>query len=241
MPEDRFTFPILASGIRLLTMTAVFGVCAARSLAQSGSTYDPQPTSLPKPEVTTIASPNYNARTAAAVDSIVIHTTEETLADTIDIFLDPARQVSAHFVIAPNGDVYQMVDTRNRAWHATYYNHRSIGIEMVGYASQASTWNPENLSSLTELLAWLLQAYPSIPLAHPPGDAYDYRDDAYRGTGLIAHAQIQPWNRSDPGRYFPWDQVLTHVAERLASVPEPSTALMTLTAVGLAIACRRRR
>lgn len=204
--------------------------------------YDPQPTLLPKPATTWIASPNYNSRNnVAEIDSIVIHTTEETLDDTINIFLDPARQVSAHFVIASNGDIYQMVDTKRRAWHATYYNHRSIGIEMVGYAGQSSTWNANNLGSLTKLLAWLIQAYPQIPLVHPGGNAYDYPGDSYNATGLVAHGQLQPWNRSDPGPFFPWNQMLTDVAARIASsVPEPGSAILLVFGASFGL-CRWRK
>lgn len=196
--------------------------------------YEPQPTRLPRPETTWLASPNFNFRNALdEIDSIVIHTTEVSLTGTLDIFLDRNQAVSAHFVIAPNGDIYEMVDTRNRAWHATYYNDRSVGIEIVGYASQASTWNANNLESLTELLAWLVEAYPHIPLTRPPGNAYNYPNNSLNAPGLVAHGQVQPWNRSDPGPYFPWNQVLTDVAAKLAAtVPEPgSMALMLIAGI----------
>ncbi|MAT68093.1 MAG: hypothetical protein CMJ58_01065 [Planctomycetaceae bacterium] len=193
---------------------------------------------ISKPPMTYIASPNFNGRNGTPVDTVVMHTTEETLADTLDIFLSPARQVSAHFVVAPNGDIYQMVDTSERAWHATYYNSRSIGIEMVGYASQASTWNDDNLGALVNLLAWIIDQHPGIPLVHPGGDAYDTRGQRYTSTGLVAHGQVQPWNRSDPGPFLPWDDVIAAVDERLAAVPEPATAL--LAAAGLIGALRLR-
>ena len=58
---------------------------------------------------------------------------------------------------------------------------------------------------------------------HPTGDAYDYTDSLYKKTGLVAHGQVQPWNRTDPGVYFPWSDVINAVSQRLASVPEPTT------------------
>jgi N-acetyl-anhydromuramyl-L-alanine amidase AmpD len=214
---------------RLAAVTVVLVLASA--LCTAAPIYTPQPTLMPKPDTTWIASPNFNSRNGVAeIDSIVIHTTEETLASTIDIFLNPVREVSAHFVVAPNGDIYQMVDTQKRAWHATYYNHRSIGIEVVGYANQASTWNANNVNALTDLLAWLMQAYPKIPLTHPTGNAYNYPNDSFNATGLVAHGQVQPWNRSDPGPYFPWNQVLTDVATKLAAVPEPASIALILIA-----------
>lgn len=206
--------------------------CAAQNCGRRGEcpVYDPQPTLLPKPATIWLPSPSFDGRNYLnEIDSIVIHTTEVSLAGTLDIFQNRNNAVSAHFVIASSGDIYQMVDTRNSAWHATYYNSRSIGIEMVGYASESSTWNENNLGSLAELLSWLIQAYPEIPLNHPLGNAYDYPNDRFNAPGLVAHGQVQPWNRTDPGPYFPWNNMLDDVAARLASsVPEPSSIVLLL-------------
>src|ERR1043166_4550895 len=104
------------------------------------------------PVVTSIPSPNYNSRSGTTIDSIVIHTTESSYTSTINTFLSTSSQVSAHYVNNTDGQITQMVDNANRAWHATYYNSRSIGIENVGYAGQASTWNSANLASLEKLV-----------------------------------------------------------------------------------------
>ena len=58
------------------------------------------------------------------IDGVAIHTTEETLEDTIKIFEDEERLVSAHYVIASNGSIYQMVADDNRARTTTYVNSR---------------------------------------------------------------------------------------------------------------------
>jgi N-acetyl-anhydromuramyl-L-alanine amidase AmpD len=196
-------------------------------------------THLPSPDVQWIASPNVGSRNGPQpIDSIVIHTTETTFSHTLEIFQDTTSQVSAHFVIAPSGHIVQMVDTANRAWHATYYNSRSIGIEMVGYANQPSTWNDHNLKSLVELLAWLVTAY-DIPLVHPTGNAYDFPNDEFNQPGLVAHGQVQPWNRTDPGPYFPWSQVLSATQARIIAVPEPSA--VALAALVLATLFTNRR
>ena len=111
-----------------------------------------------------------------------------------------------------------MVDTSQRAWHVTYYNSRSIGIEMVGYADLPTTWNDNNLTALMDLLAWLVTAY-HVPLVHPAANAYDFANDQYNDAGLVAHGQVQPWNRTDPGPYFPWDQVLAGTQSRIDVIP----------------------
>jgi N-acetyl-anhydromuramyl-L-alanine amidase AmpD len=196
-------------------------------------------TDVPAPDVEWIASPNHGSRGSTIVDSIVIHTTEVSYQGTIDIFLNPANEVSAHFVIAPNGHILQMVDTSRRAWHATYFNSRSVGIEMVGYAHRSNTWNSQNLGALMDLLAWLTTAY-DVPLVHPGGDAYDYPNDIYNTPGLVAHGQVQPWNRTDPGPYFPWNDVLAGTQARIDAVPEPASAVvLCLAGVLLVRRCGR--
>lgn len=197
-------------------------------------------THLPSPDVTWNASPNFNSRGSTTIDSIVIHTTESSLTSTINTFKNSSTQVSAHFVVASNGDIIQMVDTANRAWHATYYNSRSIGIEMVGYAHQQSTWNDDNVGALMDLLAWLVTAY-DVPLVHPTGNAYNFPSDQYDEPGLVEHGQVQPWNRTDPGPYFPWRNVLGGTQARISAVPEPSAAAIAILAGTLLLSTRRWR
>jgi N-acetylmuramoyl-L-alanine amidase len=195
---------------------------------------------VPSPDVQFINSPNQSSRSLGVdLDSIVIHTTEVDYQGTLNFFLNPASQVSAHFVIAPDGQIVQMVDTARKAWHATYYNSRSIGIEMVGYAGNPSTWNENNLGALSDLLAWLVTAY-DVSLTHPSGNAYDFSNDRYNRTGLVAHGQVQPWNRTDPGSFFPWESILVDVQQKISAAPEPSTAVIIFTVCGVLLGCRKR-
>jgi hypothetical protein len=65
-----------------------------------------------------IQSPNHSCRNGARIDKIVLHCTEASLAGTIEEFQKSGvRQVSAHYVIDRNGDIYQMVSDSDRANH----------------------------------------------------------------------------------------------------------------------------
>jgi N-acetyl-anhydromuramyl-L-alanine amidase AmpD len=172
------------------------------------------------PAVTWIPSPNFNSRNGTAIDAIVIHTTEISYDATIKEFQDPAAQLSAHYVVNSDGGITQMVDTANRAWHATYYNSRSIGIENVGFAGQASTWNSKNVPALEKLVAYLAYTY-KVPVVHPTDNAYDYPNDTLNEPGIVAHGQVQPWNRTDPGPYFPWTQFIADVKKIIADATAP--------------------
>jgi N-acetylmuramoyl-L-alanine amidase len=196
-------------------------------------------TDVPSPDVQWVFSPNSNDRKSVVpVDAVVLHTTETSFETTLDIFQNTGLQVSAQFVIAPDGRIVQMVDTSRRAWHATYYNTRSIGIEMVGFSRNPSTWNSDNLAALMDLLAWLVTAY-DIPLTHPGGDAFDTLNNTYDLPGIVGHGQVQPWNRIGPGPFFPWDQMLAGTQQRIDAVPEPGVGAITLAA-GLLLTARRR-
>ncbi|MCC6466069.1 MAG: N-acetylmuramoyl-L-alanine amidase [Planctomycetes bacterium] len=160
-------------------------------------------------------SPNYNSRGGTTIDTIVIHTTEGTYSGAVSWLKNPSAGASAHYVVKEDGtEIRQLVADSDRAWHATYYNSRSIGIECAGYAGQASTWTQGILPALYDLVAWLCYTH-GVQVVHPPGQATSQTQQDFSGTGLVAHAQIQPWNRTDPGAYFDWAALVTEVNTRL--------------------------
>lgn len=158
------------------------------------------------------------SRTAADIDSIVIHTAEGSYAGTISWFQNPSASASSHYVISPSGEITQMVADEDVAWTQTYYNRRSFGIECAGYAGSAATWTPELLDSLVSLVAWLSEAY-QIRALHPATTAND-TGGWYDDFGILGHYQIQTSGspaatrygvRTDPGSYFPWDDFVARV------------------------------
>jgi len=74
----------------------------------------------PKPAIKKfIESPNHSSRNGANIEMVVLHCTEASLTATLAEFKNgnPGRQVSAHYVIDKNGDIYQMVRDSDRANH----------------------------------------------------------------------------------------------------------------------------
>jgi N-acetyl-anhydromuramyl-L-alanine amidase AmpD len=105
-----------------------------------------------------IESPNHSSRNGARIDMIVVHCTEASLKSTLDTFTNPGgRQVSAHYVIDRNGDIYQMVRDTERANHCRGANQNSIGIEHVGTEEQALASAQAKASA--DLLRWLVEQY----------------------------------------------------------------------------------
>lgn len=117
-----------------------------------------------------IESPNYSSRNGASINMIVLHcTTAATVEGTINWFLDRKSQVSAHYVVDKNGDIYQMVRDECSAWHAKAINSRSIGIEHVGTATDRLT-DAQSMAS-AQLVRWLAAAY-GIPAANVMGHRF---------------------------------------------------------------------
>jgi N-acetylmuramoyl-L-alanine amidase len=142
-----------------------------------------------------VASPNHNERQAVLV---VIHATEQ---GSVEQSLETLRtansggKVSAHYLIGRDGHVYQLVDERRRAWHAgggrwgtiTDLNSASIGIELD---NDGTAGFPEaQVQALLRLLEDVC-ARNGIPR-----------------TQVIAHADLAPHRKKDPGPRFPWSRL----------------------------------
>jgi N-acetylmuramoyl-L-alanine amidase len=105
-----------------------------------------------------VKSPNCSCRNGARIDKIVLHCTEGSLASALAEFQkSDGRQVSAHYVIDRNGDIYQMVSDSDRANHCMGANESSIGIEHVGTETDSLT-APQAAAS-EALIRWLLEQY----------------------------------------------------------------------------------
>lgn len=105
---------------------------------------------------------------------------------------DPQYEVSAHYLIAPGGEVFGLVDETDRAWHAGSgswggigdVNSRSIGIELAN--DGFSPFPAALMDALGQLLAEIMARWMIEP------------------QGVIAHSDLAPQRKSDPGRRFDW-------------------------------------
>jgi N-acetyl-anhydromuramyl-L-alanine amidase AmpD len=69
------------------------------------------------------------------VDQFVIHYDECGVSKVCFKTLQDERALSVHFMIDIDGTVYQTLDLKERAWHATRSNDRSVGVEMANAGS----------------------------------------------------------------------------------------------------------
>lgn len=112
-----------------------------------------------------------------------------------DRLCDPTAEVSAHYLIGADGEVWHLVDEAARAWHAgagewhgrADVNSRSIGIELDNRGDHP--FAEPQMSVLEELLRRIMQRWQIAP------------------TGVIGHSDMAPGRKSDPGPRFDWQRL----------------------------------
>lgn len=137
-----------------------------------------------------ISTVNFNLRKPNFI--IIHHTAQDSLQQTIKTFTLTRTQVSAHYVIADDGSVVQMLNDYMRAWHAgrgswgkdTDLNSSSIGIELDNNGTEP--FSEAQITSLMALLSKLKKEY-NIPKQN-----------------IIGHSDIAPSRKTDPSVLFPW-------------------------------------
>jgi len=158
-------------------------------------------------------SPNFDERTLP-VSMVVLHYTG--MADAQSAFrrlTDPQAKVSAHYMIAEDGQVIRLVEEDKRAWHAgksywrgvTDINSASIGIELVnpGHEHGYRPFAEEQMAALVTLMMGIVPRY-----------------GITRGN-IVGHSDIAPSRKEDPGELFDWERL----AKLRLALPRPEKYL----------------
>ncbi|MFC2969686.1 N-acetylmuramoyl-L-alanine amidase [Acidimangrovimonas pyrenivorans] len=153
-------------------------------------------------------SPNFGPRRdGQRPELIVLHyTAMESCAAARDRLCDPAAEVSAHYLISEIGAVEVLVAEEMRAWHAGAgswggrgdVNSRSIGVELAN--TGVHPFPAPQMRALEALLAGVMERW-----AIPP-------------EGVIAHSDMAPGRKADPGPRFDWQRL---ARAGLSVWPEP--------------------
>jgi N-acetylmuramoyl-L-alanine amidase len=171
---------------------------------------------------------------------IVLHTTEgaQTNQSLYNWFSNPSAKVSSH-VSADNtsrGELFEYVKRQHSAWAQGNYNGVSICIEMCTPSGAANGWSRDTWLSKGVLLdncaAWIAEeakAY-NIPIVRlSPSQAQS------SGRGLCGHVDIQPQDRTDPGRNFPWDVVIAKAKGQAPTPTPPAEGDLGVSATGVIV------
>lgn len=141
---------------------------------------------------------NLNQRLAVSgPDMLILHYTGMPDGDqALNWLCVEESQVSCHYLVYEDGRIVQMVREDRRAWHAgksIWHGHedinsRSIGIEVVnpGHGHGYPDFPDGQMSAVVELSKDIVERHKILP------------------NNVVAHSDIAPLRKSDPGEKFPW-------------------------------------
>ena len=133
------------------------------------------------------------------IEYIIIHCSRSNPKKQIEIMQE--NGVSAHYIIGRDGSLTSVIEEKDVAYHAgmsTWYmsegkslNENSIGIELEcpSMGQKKRSYPSRQIDKLIELLTYLVKKY-------------DIRKDR-----ILAHSDIAPERKPDPGAYFPWKKL----------------------------------
>jgi hypothetical protein len=145
-------------------------------------------------------SPNYtNGR--STYEFVVIHTTQGSYAGAKSWILNNASNVSAHYLIrSSDGEISQLVEHADTAWHAQCYNGRSIGIEHEGFVSDPARWYTTAMYTESAKLTRYIADRHGIPKTR---------------QRIIGHSEVAPNcntnGHTDPGSGWNWTNYMNLV------------------------------
>jgi N-acetylmuramoyl-L-alanine amidase len=159
-------------------------------------------------------SPNFDERDQPISILVLHYTGMEDAASAIAWLRNPVSRVSAHYVVAEDGQIVRLVPEEKRAWHAgrsywrgmTALNACSIGIEIVnpGHEHGYRPFPEEQIEALIPLVSEIKE-----------------RHHITRGN-VVGHSDIAPARKQDPGELFPWNRL----ARLRLALPRPTRNLM---------------
>ena len=146
-------------------------------------------------------SPNFTARRGTdRPDMIILHYTGMATGEEAEAWLcNPASEVSSHYIVHEDGRIVQMVRESDRAWHAgksfwhgnVDVNSWSIGIEIVnpGHDLGYRPFPNRQIQAVIALCQDIIDRYGILP------------------ERILAHSDVSPGRKVDPGEKFPWRQL----------------------------------
>jgi len=157
-------------------------------------------TAAPDSPLATLWCPSPNReprRDGRAVDMLVLHYTGMDSSDAaLDWLTREESKVSCHYLVDEDGSIAQMVRESERAWHAgqslwageTDLNSCSIGIEIhnPGHDIDYRDFPEAQMQAVEALCLDILRRHPIRP------------------ERVVAHSDIAPGRKRDPGEKFDW-------------------------------------
>lgn len=189
-------------------------------------------------------SPNkYNGRSGWKPDMIVCHITEGSYAGAVSWLCNPKSQASAHFVVARDGRITQLVDLRDGSWcngtstnpsSKVYYgksslkavkdrktnaNYYTVSIEHEGFWKDGKGKLTEAQKAATiELIKHIRSEVKSIFGVEIPADR----------AHIVGHYEVSPITKPNcPGQNFQFDEIISALNGGAQEVKTPEATEQT--------------
>lgn len=191
--------------------------------------------------ITKKLSPNkYNGRNGWKPDMIVCHITEGSYAGAISWLCNPASKASAHFVVAKDGRITQLVELTDSSWcngtstdpnskvyhgkstlkkvkaRKTNANYYTVTIEHEGiWAQGKGKLTDAQLAATIELMKHIRAEVKRIYGIDIPVDR----------EHIVGHYQVNPVTKPNcPGSAFQWDAVIAALKGGSPATQQPAPA-----------------
>lgn len=155
-----------------------------------------------------VPSPNFGPRklpigSTVSPSILILHYTAMASAkEALDWLCTEETQVSAHYLVAEDGEIFQMVPEAERAWHAGVsswhgdadINSLSIGVEIAnpGHELGCPPYPDGQMQAVIKLCKSILARHQIPP------------------QNIVGHSDIAPQRKRDPGEWFDWQLLYEH-------------------------------
>jgi N-acetylmuramoyl-L-alanine amidase len=144
-------------------------------------------------------SPNHGERKGGRIpNALILHYTGLAAGEAaMRLLCDPVAEVSSHYLVLEDGGLLQLVPESRRAWHAglgswggeSDMNDVSIGIEIAHPGHKGGSPPYPSAQMATVIALCILARHAITP------------------QRVLAHSDIAPYRKIDPGEFFPWAQL----------------------------------
>lgn len=247
---SQFQFPAYHFNLELVFGAANLGVLTSTKVTfqehaivgDGGLSFEPQVSQLKSTEYgPAIWNPapacNFSSRSGTAISAITIHTIQGTYAGAISWSQNCSSSVSYHYVVrSSDGQITQMVNEANKAWHVGSENPYTIGYEHEGYVSQASWYTMAMYNASAGITRDICQSgYGINPLRTFSGTATSGSNVLGSCIRIKGHQHYPNQTHTDPGIYWNWALYYTLV-NNAPTQTTVTTATGTFTDTGGAAA-----
>lgn len=135
---------------------------------------------------------NSKSRIAGVVvDTIILHHTGgSTFSSGYNTLT--RRGLSVHYMVDIDGTIYYLVDEGKLAYHASGWNARSIGIEIVNTGKADMDYTDKQYTAVFNLVNNIVKRWPTI---------------SFDNTHIIGHYQASEVGKWDPSPNFEWARI----------------------------------